>query len=210
MSTIIDVIGDAYREIGVVGYEDEMDGPQAVLARRMLYRMLQAWQNTYHLWLEAEQTVTLTTAASYTLDPRPVRVYGCRLVRDGVETPMQELTRQEYLEMPLKTSTGLPTCYYYDSRRASGVLYVWPLLAAADGETIKVDYEIQVTEPVLASGTIDVPPEWYEAVVYNLALRLAGPFERPVDIIGVKAANSLSEALAADREGSVFLMGGDA
>jgi hypothetical protein len=100
--------------------------------------MLKQWQAQDHLWFADEMTVTLTTAASYTLAERPVRVYGARRVIAGIETPMNPMLRQEYLEMPLKTNTGVPTSFYVDHQRATAILYVWPVLATADGPPVKI------------------------------------------------------------------------
>jgi hypothetical protein len=210
MSTVRDLIADAYREIHVVGYEEEMDGPQASLGIRYLYRMLMAWQTTDHLWLAATQTVTLTTAANYTLSPRPVRVHSARLVRSGVETPMEPLTRQEYMALPVKTSTGLPTTFYADMQREP-VLYVWPVLATAAGETVKLEVEEEITEPLLRQGDMDVPKEWHKAAVESLAIDLAGPMQRTVSQeLAARAIISKAEALASDREGSVYFAGPNA
>lgn len=208
MSTVNDIIADAYREIGVVGYEDAMDGAQAQMGLRYLYRMLRAWQVTDHLWLSDDLTVNLTTAASYSLTSvRPVRVHGARFVSSGVETPMCRMTRQEYLDLPVKTSTGRPTAFYFDAQRTSPVLYIWPVPASDDGTTIILDIEREITEPLLRAGTLDVPAEWHDAVMFGLADRLSVPFERNVPGLAERAMGALSDVLAADREGSVFFAG---
>jgi hypothetical protein len=210
MSAVNDVILDAYREINVVGYDEQMDGPQAVRGLRLLYLMLKQWQAQDHLWFADEMTVTLTTAASYTLAERPVRVFGARRVISGIETPMAPMLRQEYLEMPLKTNTGVPTAFYVDHQRATAVLYVWPVLATADGTTVKLDFEREVTEPELRQGTLDVPSEWHNAVVLSLADRLSVGYEREAAFpnLAGRAAMAKGEVLATDREGSVYLFGG--
>jgi hypothetical protein len=205
MSTVLEVIRDAYRELNVVGYEDEMDGPQASRGVSLLYDMLREWQTTDHLWTTTEETITLSTALSYTLTTRAVRVHGVRLVRSGVETPMHSMTRQEYRDLPVKTSTGLPTSYYVDHLRASTVIYVWCPLAAAAGETMIVDAERAITEPLLRAGVLDIPPEWTRAVKLNLACEIARGAERTPPT--QDAAIALSRVLAADREGSIFFAG---
>lgn len=209
MSDVQDMIIDAYREINVVGYDEAMDANQAVRGQSLLYRMLQSWQTDSHLWLASTQTVTLTTAASYTLDTRPVRAHSARLLRDGIYTPMCRLTRQEYLDLPQRTSTGVPTSWYLDQRHASAILYIWPVLAAADGEQVELEVEDAITEPLLRGGTLEVPDEWREAVVLNLAERLSYGAERSrvyPELPG-RAREALFLARASDREGSVFFGG---
>lgn len=206
------LIGDALKKIGVVSIDEPIRAEMAEDALRALNRMLKAWQNRgYQLWTYSEQELTLTMAASYTLDPvRPVRIHGARLVRDGIETPMWEMTRQEYMDLPLKTSTGVPTQYYYDRQREAALFYIWPVLSVADGETIKISYERELEDQTDLDEVADVPGEWWEAVVYNLAARMADDYSIQDGVVGRvigRAEDELQKALAADTEDSVFFFG---
>jgi hypothetical protein len=199
-----DCIEDALREIGVLDVEEAMDASHVRFGLRKLRRMLLSWQNLdYNVWLKAEQTVTLAAATRvYTLSPvRPLRILSARVVTSGIETPLQELTRQDYDTLPLKTSTGRPTSYHYDRQREDARFYVWPVPGAV-GDTIKITYARQI-EPMETFGAeVDVPEEWEDAVVYGLAVSLSSAYSRtpPIDL----AAGSLNAALAFDREDSVF------
>jgi hypothetical protein len=84
------------------------------------------------------------------------------------------------------------------------------VLATADGTTVKLDFEREVTEPELRQGTLDVPSEWHNAVVLSLADRLSVGYEREAAFpnLAGRAAMAKGEVLAGDREGSVFLFGG--
>jgi hypothetical protein len=214
MSIVRDVISDAYREIHVLGYEDAADGPMMKLGVRKLNEMLHAWQaDGFNLWTVDSLTVTLTTALSYTLAERPVRVHSARLVRSGVETPMNLWTRQEYDDLPVKTSTGVPTNAYFDMQRAATVMYIWPALATAAGETVKITFEREVTEAALQNGTLDVPIEFRKAVVKGLAVDLMPPMEVPatrVPTLHQEAAIAYARAMANDHEGSVYFAGPNA
>lgn len=199
------IVTDAFRKIGVVATDSTMTADEAATGARALNRLLKAFQNRgYNLWTTTQLTVSLTTAASYTMTPvRPIRIHGARFVRSGIETPMQELTRQEYDDLPIKTATGIPTCYYYDRQKEAALLYVWPVLAAANGETLKVTYEREIADVDLDAAA-DVPGEWWDAVVYNLAARLADDFQVDAPSVVARAEEELRLALAADREGSVW------
>jgi hypothetical protein len=214
MSIIRDVISDAFREIHVLGYEDAADGPMMKLGVRKLNEMLHAWQaDGFNLWTVDSLTVTLTTSVSYTLAERPVRVHSARLVRSGVETPMNIWTRQEYDDLPVKTSTGVPTNAYFDMQRTQTVMYVWPALAAADDETVKLTFEREITEAALQNGTLDVPIEFRKAVVKGLAVDLMNPMEVPatrVPTLHQEAAVAYARAMANDHEGSVYFAGPNA
>lgn len=201
-----EAIEDALREIGVIDPSEAADAEHISFAIRKLGRMLSAWQNLgYGLWLRDEQTVTLTTATDYALLPvRPARIMSVRLAKSGTELPLREMTRQEYDDLPIKTSTGRPTGYYYDRQREAGRLYVWPALSAADGSTLKITYERAIEVPTKLSDTVDVPVEFDHALVLGLAAELAPAFSRPAP---ANASVALMVALAADREESVFFNG---
>lgn len=201
-----EAIEDALKEIGVLDPSEAVDPEHVQFAMGKLGRMLSAWQNLgYSLWTRAEQTVTLTTAGTYTLSPvRPARILSVRMVRSGTELPMHEMTRQEYDDLPIKTTTGHPTSFYYDRQREAARLYIWPLLSTAAGETLKITYERAIERPTKLSDEVDVPVEFEHAMVLGLAAELAPAFSR---MPPPAAAASLMVALAADREGSVFFTG---
>jgi len=205
--TNFDICTDALRKLGIVAHDTTATDDEMATALRALNRMLKSWQNQgLDLWLTASMTVTLTTAASYTLDPvRPLSVDNVRLVRSGIETPMQRLTRREYDELPLKTSTGLPTCFYYDRQREAARLFVWPVLAVAGGQTLAITYTREI-EDVVANAVADIPAEWYDATVYGLASRLADDFMVNAPNITARAERELDLAMSFDREGSVFFV----
>jgi hypothetical protein len=175
--------------------------------------MLKAWQNKrYNLWTTASQTLNLTTAASYDLDPvRPIRIYSARLNNGSTETPMVELTRQEYDDLPVKTTTGTPTQFYYDKQREAAKFYVWPVLSSAAGQTVEITYEREIEDQTNLNASPDVPGEWWEAVVYNLAERMLDDFEIEGAIttqrVMKRAKESLDDALGSDVEESVFFAG---
>jgi hypothetical protein len=206
------LIKSALRKANILGQGDEPDSDSADEALEALNLMLKSWQNMgYNLWTKTGATLTLTTAASYDLDPvRPLRILSARLTRSGIETPMHEMTRDEYDCIPQKSSTGLPTAFHYDRQREAAKFHVWPVLAAAAGETISYTYEREIEDLAALDDVVDVPGEWWEAVVYNLADRLGDTFPTATPNLKVtaRAASLLKEAGAFDREGSIFMGSG--
>jgi hypothetical protein len=204
--TVRDIVSNAFKLIGVVAEDEAMTADEGETGLYWLDVMLKDWQSLgYNLWTYTEQTLTLTTAASYTLNPvRPIRIIDARLVRSGLETPMMAMTRTEYDLLPNKASTGLPTTYYYDRQREAALFYVWPVLATADGSTVKITYERELEDVTSLNDTLDMPGEWWAATTYNLAAMLADAYERNVPKVDARAGMLLERALAGDREGSVF------
>lgn len=203
--SVDDIASAAMRKAGILASDEAASADMIVNAVEELERMLKSWQaDGANLWVYASQTVTLTTAASYTLDPvRPMELTSVRLDDGSSEMPMERLTRQGYDDLPIKTSTGRPTCFYYDRQREAAKLYVWPVLAAAAGETLVITY-IRETEDIELADTVDLPAEGYDAAVYCLADRLADEYGVTNMAIKQRADTLYEKMLAFDREGSVF------
>lgn len=205
--TVRDIVTLALRKSSILGFGETPTSDDADAARQELELMLKGWQNKgYNLWTKTSGTLALTTAASYTLSPiRPMRILSARFKRGTTEQSMQELTRQEYDDMPIKTTLGTPTTFYYDRQREAAKLYVWPALSAAAGETIEFTYDREVDDVSTLTAVIDVPGEWWDAVVYNLAARLLESVTLPKPPSLVERAEVLlHEAGAFDREGSIW------
>lgn len=203
--TVRSIVNGALRKAGLLDIAEEGEAELVEVGVEHLDEMLKAWQAEPWIWTRTSGTLTLTTAASYTLSPvRPLRILSARLVRSGVETPMEQLTRREYDELPLKTSTGLPTTFFYDRQREAALFHVWPVLASAAGETIAYTYVREVEDAAL-NDVIDVPAEWYEATTLGLAARLAMTFGRPVaQTLFALAEASRKRAAAAEMDEPVY------
>lgn len=207
MATNLEICEEALRKIDVLGEAETASGDMADIARRNLERMLRAWQNKGLVdWVNASQQVTLTTANSYVLATRAQNIANVNFKQSGRETPMIRMTRQEYDELPNKDAKGTPTQWYYDKSPTAGTLYIWPSLAVAAGQTLQVTYASPFAEIDL-TATAQIPPEWEDAVVYQLGKRLADDYQVNLSpSFMMTAQEALDDALAADRPDSVFFM----
>jgi hypothetical protein len=207
--TVRDIVTLALRKASILGIGETAAAEDADAAREELELMLKGWQNMgYNLWTKTAGSLTLTTAASYTLAPvRPMSILSARLKRGSTEMPMSEMSRQEYDELPTKTATGTPTMFYYDRQREAALFYVWPVLSAANSETVEFTYDRELADISDINDAIDIPGEWWEAVVYNLAARLLEtvPLANKPQTIVLRAERLLRDAGAFDREGSIFM-----
>lgn len=159
------------------------------------------------LWRQTFGSVALVAnTASYTLDPQPYRLVEARY-RDANwrDLPMNQLTRQEYVDLPLKASTGIPTNYYIDYQRSAATLYVWPVPAAVTTETIAYTYQRRFEDIDAAANDIDIMPEYLETLGYNLADRIAENHNKRVKRpdITTRAKELMEDLLAADREDEI-------
>jgi len=208
--TVQDVCTAALRKIGVVSRDEAAQAEDIEAARAELSRMLKGWQNHGpNIFLQTLQSVTLTTATSYTMSPvRPLSIESVRYKSTGgIETPMERLTREEYDSLPDKTTTGIPTTFHYSRQRESALLYIWPALSSATTESLEITYIREIDDLANLSDTLDVPGEWFDCVVYNLADRLSDDFDIEKPKVTARAAQLYRDALAFDQEESVYFYG---
>jgi len=213
--TVRDIVTDALLDIGVSVIGQAVSADDMALGIRHLNRIMKAWNSLgFAKYLSSSQQITLTTSASYTLSPaRPSKITTARFVRSGIETPMIELTRAEYDELPNKAATGQPTQFYYDRKAETATFYVWPTLATAAGEVINLSVEREIEDISSENDTIDIPAEWYDAAVRSLAARLVFPYDISDQrgmVLNAAAKDALDTAIASDTEFSVFWGGENA
>lgn len=212
-----EIIDLAFEDIKAYAPDFETPPPAAYTrANKRLNAMIKAWQATgVGLWLNTVYTQALTAGAqSYNLGPnstpvaipRPLSVVEARLVDTlGNEMVMSPMSRDEYMMLPLKSSTGATTQYFVDSQLTNLVFYVWPVETDLT-KTIKMTVRTPIQDFVNINDNPDFPVEWIDALHYGLAMRLIPIYDVP-DKIAAKVerlfAIALQDADGFDREQNV-------
>lgn len=203
--TVRDLCTEALREAGVVGIDRPADADEMRVAVLRLNMMLKGWQNQIvTVWKQSTGSISITAnTRSYTITSRPMSLDVVNY-KSGTETPMMRMERREYFELPDKDSAGTPSQFYYQRGREQGVLYVWPVLVSATG-TIEWSGRLEVEDITGPSDAVDFPAEWYEAVLYGLALRLSSAFGTNSPLLPMMAKTTYDTAAAGDVDGSLIL-----
>lgn len=175
--TTSQIVEKAFHVLGVGSEGEDLSARQYEDGRLSLNLMLKTWGTKEHLWLRTERSVTLVAGqATYTLTPKPMRVDDVRrqVTASGIETPLNEWARSTYLEQPNKTVQSIPTSYYYDPQSTTGILYVWPTpsTSTAAAMTLQLTYLRRISDMDSSNNDADLPQEWLEAIVWNLASSL--------------------------------------
>jgi hypothetical protein len=210
-----DIIQEALELIGVLASEEAPAAADVLTADRSLNMMVKGWMSKgINLWRQTEGSLTATAGqASFTMGSggdyttaRPLRISSARVSVGGVETPLVEMSRQEYFDLPLKTTTGRPSAFYYDPQLSLGKIYLWPTVATGVTATLKFTYQRSLEDFDAAANEPDFPQEWLECLAYNLAARLAPKFGTTVSPeVAAIAISSLEDLMGWDREpASVF------
>lgn len=119
---------------------------------------------------------------------------------DLYEIPIVFESREDYFDLPNKEQLGNPIQAYYSRQEPFGVMFLWnsPISSVP---VINFTYERKIQIMVDNNDTFDFPEEWFDAIVYNLAVRLIPKYGCSVgraQYITAQAKEYLDQALAFD------------
>ena len=169
-----EVIDEAMSRIG----SEPITGNEAKGARRSLNIMMRDWANRgIQLWTidEATQTVTEGTA-NYTLDTYTIGVTEAVISRteNSVRTDfqMERINREDYLNIPVKSTKGRPSQYFLDMQRAAPVVYLYP---TPDNSTDVFRYKRRnrIEDITASTESIDIPDRFLQSAVSGLSFYMA-------------------------------------
>lgn len=175
----VQIIQEAVSLIGANITAEPLKAYEFTWGLRALNMMLRTWQaDGVMTWTLTEGTLSLILGqpgyafgSGGDFTTVPLDITDVRITRLSRDLPMCRMSREEYYALPIKTNQGYPTQFYYDRQRDSGTLYVWPAPDTALG-TIGFTYRRYLMDLDTQTNNIDLPKEWYEAIVYNLAKKL--------------------------------------
>ena len=102
---------------------------------------------------------------------RPLRVIEARhkgAGASGTEIPLDLLSRDRYMNLSDKTSSGKTTQAFFDPQTGSSVLSLWPVPENSD-ETIKLTIQTPIQDFDASTDEADYPQEWFNALKFGLA-----------------------------------------
>lgn len=140
--------------------------------------------------------------------PRALSIQSARLRnKSGFDRYIKMITRDEYMNIPEKTSSGSPVIVMYSPQLSRGEIYVWPVPSDVN-ERLEVSWLREIQDFDSGTDNPDLPQEWLEALTYNLAVRAAPAYGINLSSGGIQgnpdilrqAAQYLEEMKAWDAE----------
>jgi hypothetical protein len=218
-----EILTSALRIVGQVAEDGTPTDAQLTNASTALNMMLRAWYaDGMPLWNIVETSFTPTASvANYTIgtgltinQPKPLKMLQAfiRSTTGSNDTPMRLITRQEYLMLGNKTTTGRPIQLHYDPLVADGLIRLFPTpdSVSAGADTVHLIYQAAYDAMTASGSVLDFPVEWQEAVVFGLADRLAFVYGLPIDEkrdLRSKAKEMKMDALSMGGEGGSLFFG---
>lgn len=197
----------------LLGIHNIQDADSYAMAMRHLNWMLKSMQTDgANLWRVSNVAINFSADQSVvTLSPNVVEINDARYVQSS--SFERKMARYEFLgeyqDLPNKLQTGSPVIYSFQKQTGAAKLYLWPVPTEACVINATVSRIIEdVTD---LDENIDVPQEYTDAVIYNLAARMVEPFgiieTQPNTAKSVKstAAALYERMINADRPSSVYM-----
>lgn len=197
--TVAQIITEARAVLGVQAQEEPLQAAELEQGINALNLMLKTWQaEGVMAWTETEGAFALVQGdnsyvigAGGTFVTVPLDILDVRLSRT-TDTLMFGMDRADYWGLSNKNTQGTPEYFYYDRQTAGGTLYVYPAPDVLVG-TVKFTYRRPIMDVGDGPDTLDIPQEWQEAIVQNLAFRLI-PYYSAITPEHVAVVTALAQA----------------
>lgn len=209
LATFQDLITLALKNAGVIGVGQTASAEDMNDACQMLNAMISQWQRrrylVYHL---KDMSVTATGAESYSvgqngdfdISSRPASIKGA-YARQVINANPNQIdyqirilpSRETYAQIAMKSLQSFPQWAWYDAAYPLGSLFVYPVISSQFEIHILVEEILQTVENL--TDAMNIPPEYTEAMLYNLAIRLSAAWASPLNPAVVGLAKASLETL---------------
>jgi hypothetical protein len=142
-------------------------------ARRSLNLMLAEWANRgLNQWTIAQRTEAMVSGTGeYILGADVIDILSVVVRRSGTDYALERISRDAYLSIPTKTTTGRSSQFFLD-RQITPVLKLWPV---PDNSTDVVYYDAltRMNDADAAVNTMEIPFRFYPCLAAGLAYYIA-------------------------------------
>ena len=203
---VADYIEEAFERCGL----EVRPGYDLKTAKRSMNLMLADWANRgLNQWTIEQRTFTVTSNdGDYDLGTDVIDILSLVVRRSGTDYALDRISRDEYLNIPTKTTQARPTQYFVD-RQITPVLKMWPL---PDNSTDVIIYDAltRLDDADTYTNTLGVPFRFYPALAAGLAYYIS--VKRAPDRMQMLKAlyeEEINRAMDEDRDRASFRVAPD-
>jgi len=168
------LIKSALRAIGAIASGEEPTATELADGLESLRFMLRHWSDIdLRIYYTTQDSLTMTGATYYTIGSggdldvdRPESIRGAYVDND---TPLDLISESRYRDLRISTSSGTAAYLWYSPEYPLGKLYPWP----TGGTTLYIDSLKPLQDLDSLTTLVSLPPGYYDAIKWNLAIRLA-------------------------------------
>ena len=198
------VITLALKAAGVFGQGQTASADMTQTAFDALNAMVAQWSVKRGLVYELVDSVKACTGAkSYTVGPSGDFVFSTRpnLIDSAyvslnygtpgqTDVPLEIIeSHEDYNRLAMKSIGNFPYIAFYDNAYPAGLLYAWPVPSSI--YTLTITAKLPLVQFTSMAQDINLPPEYQEALIWNLAARIRPLFQLDADatVIGLARAS---------------------
>ena len=166
---VAEYIEEAFERCGL----EVRTGYDLQTAKRSLNLLFADWANRgLNQWTIAQRTQSVTAdTASYNLAADTIDVLSMVVTRDSTDFSMSRISRDAYLSIPNKATTGRPTQFFID-RQLTSVIKIWPTPENST-DVLKFDVLTRIDDADAVTNTVDVPFRFFPCLAAGLAYYLS-------------------------------------
>jgi len=198
---VAEYIEEAYERCGL----ETRTGYDLQTAKRSLNIMLAEWANRgLNQWTIEQRTQALTANDSeYSLGTDLIDILSLVVRRSGTDFTMTRISRDAFLNLPNKTSTGRPTQYFLD-RQITPNLKIFPTPENST-DVIHYDALTRIQDADTQVNTMEIPFRFIPCLTAGLAYYIAMK-KAPdrIQLLKTVYEEEFDRAIAEDRDRSAF------
>lgn len=174
-------------------------------ARRSLNLMLAEWANRgLNQWTIKQRSLALTQDdGEYDLGADVIDVLSVVVRRSGTDFALERLSRDSYLSIPTKTTSGRPSQFFLD-RQTTPNLKIWPVPENST-DVIYYDALTRMNDADTGQNTLDMPFRFYPCLAAGLAYYISMKrAPQRVQLLKAVYEEEFERAMAEDRDRASF------
>ena len=166
---VVEYIEEAFERCGL----EVKTGYDLKSAKSSLNIMLAEWANRgLNQWTITQSTQALTASdGEYSLGTNIIDILSMSVLRSGIYYSLERISRDTYLAIPNKATTGRPTQFFLD-RQITPNLKIWPLPENST-DVLYFDALTRIDDADTFTNTLEVPFRFYPCLAAGLAYYIA-------------------------------------
>ena len=198
---VADYIEEAFERCGL----EVRTGYDLKSAKRSLNLLLADWANRgLNQWTIKQRSLSLTQGdGEYDLGTDVIDVLSVVVRRDGTDYALERLSRDEYLNIPTKTTQARPNQFFLD-RQITPNLKIWPV-PENDTDVIYYDALTRIDDADDYTNTLAMPFRFYPCLAAGLAYYISlKRSPQRVQLLKAVYEEEFERAATEDRDRSSF------
>lgn len=198
---VADYIEEAFERCGL----EVRTGYDLKTAKRSLNLMLAEWANRgLNQWtIEQRQFTTVVGDSDTALSNDVIDILSVVVRRDNTDYALERVSRDEFLNIPNKTTQARPTQFFLD-RQITPNLKIWPAPENAT-DIIIYDALTRIQDADTPTNTMEIPFRFYPCLAAGLAYYIAiKRAPQRIQLLKAIYEEEFERAMAEDRDRASF------